>query len=83
MEISLTESMERFVEEQVAAGEYSNVSEYMCELVRADQKRHAKEQLEQVLLSAVNSGDPMDVTADMVEQVRQRLRGRQLSRIVD
>jgi antitoxin ParD1/3/4 len=76
MEISLSESMERFVEEQVAAGEHSSASDYVRALVRADQKRHAKEQLEQVLVSAMNSGDPMDLTEEMVEQVRQRLRGR-------
>jgi hypothetical protein len=48
------------------------VSEYIRELIRADQKRHAKAQLEQVFLSAVNFGDPMEVTPEMVEQVRLR-----------
>ena len=46
------------------------------ELVRADQKRHAKEELEQVLLNAINSGDPINVTPEMVEGVRQRLQAR-------
>jgi antitoxin ParD1/3/4 len=76
MNISLPDPMKQYVEEQVAAGDYSSASEYIRELVRADQKRHAKEQLEQVLLSAINSGDPMEVTPEMVEQVRRRLRER-------
>ena len=80
MEIELSESRARFVEEQVAAGEYDSVSEYIRELVRADQKRQAKQQLEQVLVSTMDSGNPMDVTAGMVEQVRQRLQGRALKR---
>jgi antitoxin ParD1/3/4 len=80
MEIELPESMKRFVEEQVSAGEYDSVSEYIRELIRADQKRHAKAQLEQVLRSAVSSGDPAEVTAEMVEQVRLRLRGRESQR---
>lgn len=43
---------------------------------QASQKRHAKEQLEQILLNAINSADPIDVSPEMVEEVRQRLRAR-------
>jgi len=80
MNISLPDPMKEFVEEQVSAGAYSSASEYVRELVRADQKRHAKEQLEQMLLKAINSGDPMEVTPEMVEEVRQRLRTRAAQR---
>ena len=52
----------------------------MRELVRADQKRRGKEQLEQVLLNAINSGDPIGVTPEMVEKVRQRLHARAAQR---
>jgi len=80
MNISLPDPMKQFVEEQVSAGAYSSASEYVRELVRADQKRHAKEQLEQILLNAINSGDPIDVTPEMVEEVRKRLRARAAQR---
>ena len=80
MNISLPDPMKQFVEEQVSAGAYSSASEYVRELVPADQKRHAKEQLEQILLNAINSGDPIDVTPEMVEEVRQRLRARAAQR---
>jgi antitoxin ParD1/3/4 len=80
MNISLPDPMKQFVEEQVSAGAYSSASEYVRELVRADQKRHAKEQLEQILLNAINSGDPIDVTPEMVEEVRQKLRARAAQR---
>jgi antitoxin ParD1/3/4 len=76
MNISLPDPMKQFVEDQVTAGAYSSASEYVRELVRADQKRHAKEQLEQVLLSAINSGDPIEVTPEMINEVRQRLQAR-------
>ena len=55
--ISLPETMWEFVEEQVGSEGYGSASEYLRDLVRADQKRHAKTQLEQVLLSAMGSGD--------------------------
>jgi antitoxin ParD1/3/4 len=80
MNISLPDPMKQYVEEQVSAGAYSSASEYVRELVRADQKRHAKEQLEQILLNAINSGDPIDVTSEMVEDVREKLRTRAAQR---
>jgi antitoxin ParD1/3/4 len=76
MNISLPEAMQEFVEEQVIAGDYRDASEYIRDLVRADQKRQAKVQLEQVLLSAVGSGDAMELTPEMIEGVRDRLRAR-------
>jgi antitoxin ParD1/3/4 len=80
MNISLPDPMKRFVEEKVSEGGYSSASEYVRELVRADQKRHAKEQLEQILLNAIHSGDPIEVTPAMVEDIRQRIRARSVQR---
>ena len=80
MNISLPDPMKQFVEDQVTAGAYSSASEYVRELVRADQKRHGKEQLEQVLLSAINSGDPIEVTPEMINEVRKRLQDRAAQR---
>jgi antitoxin ParD1/3/4 len=80
MNISLPETMKQFVEEQVVAGDYSSASEYIRELVRADQKRRAKAELEQLLLSSINSGDAIDLTPEMIEDVRHRLRARAAQR---
>ena len=44
MNISLPDPMKQYVEEQVSAGGYSSASEYVRELVRADQKRRAKDE---------------------------------------
>lgn len=75
MEISLPAAMQEFVDTQIAMGGYSSPSEYFRELVRAEQKRQAKEQMEQVLLTALGSAaDPMEVTEEMLEDTRQRLR---------
>jgi antitoxin ParD1/3/4 len=42
MNIALPESLETFVRERVADGGYSSVSEYVGELIRADQKERLK-----------------------------------------
>jgi antitoxin ParD1/3/4 len=74
MEISLPDSMQEFVETQIEIGGYSSASEYFRELVRAEQKRQAKQQLEQVLLSALGSGDPAEVTPELLEEASKRMR---------
>ncbi len=76
MNISLPEPMKQYVDEQVSSGSYSSASEYMREFVRADQQRREKERLEALLLEALNSGEPIDLTPEMIEDVRSRLRAR-------
>jgi antitoxin ParD1/3/4 len=76
MNISLPDPMKQYVEEQVSAGGYSSASEYVRELVRADQKRKDKDQLEQVLIQSLRSGEAIDITPEMLEGVRKRLRSR-------
>lgn len=55
MNISLPDPLKQFVDGQIAQGRYSSVSEYMRELIRADEKRKAEDQLEAKLLEGLNS----------------------------
>lgn len=55
LNISLPDSMRTFVDQQVAQGGYSTASEYIRELVRAEQKRAAQQRLESLLLEGVES----------------------------
>ncbi|BAC88297.1 type II toxin-antitoxin system ParD family antitoxin [Gloeobacter violaceus] len=55
MNISLPEPLKQFVDGQIAQGRYSSASEYVRELIRADEKRKAEEQLEAKLLEGLNS----------------------------
>jgi antitoxin ParD1/3/4 len=55
MNISLPEPLKQFVDAQVSQGRYSSTSEYMRELIRADEKRKAEEQLEAKLLEGLSS----------------------------
>jgi antitoxin ParD1/3/4 len=59
--IFLPDPLKQFVDKQVAAGRYSNASEYVRELIRADEQRKAEEALEASLLEGVNSPEaPFD-----------------------
>ncbi len=79
MNISLPDAMKAFVDGQVNSGGYSSASEYVRELVRAEQKRQAKEALELELLEALK--EPAgEVTPEMIEETHQRLRARAAAR---
>ncbi|BAT53262.1 putative addiction module antidote protein, CopG/Arc/MetJ family [Nostoc sp. NIES-3756] len=74
--ISLPDTMRAYVEEQVAQGGYSSVSEYFCELVRQDKKHRAKEHLETMLIEGLNSRDATEMTTQDWEDIRQAVRER-------
>lgn len=76
MNLSLPDSMRTYVEEQVASGGYSTVSEYFRELVRQDQKRKATERLETLLLEGLDSETATPIAAKDWEDLRQALRER-------
>ena len=71
MNISLPETMKQFIEEQVSAGGYSSVSEYIRALVREEQKRKAQEQLEALLVKGLESGKPTEMTDEEWNEIRR------------
>ena len=73
MNISLPDPMKQYVEEQVIVGDYSSASEYMRKLVRADQKRNAREQLERTLLESLAEGEAQEATPEFWSTLRAEL----------
>ena len=65
MNISLPDPLKQFVDGQIAQGRYSSASEYVRELIRADEKRKAEEQLEAKLLEGLNSAESELTPADL------------------
>lgn len=60
--ISLPSEMREYVQQQVSLGGYSTTSEYLRNLIREDQKRHANERLERLLLDGLESGTSKSLT---------------------
>ena len=54
--ISLPDPLKEYMDERVTEGDYSTLSDYVRVLVREDQKRHAEERLEKLLLEGLESG---------------------------
>jgi antitoxin ParD1/3/4 len=55
MNISLSDPLKQFVDNQVAAGHYSSASEYVGKLISADERRKAEDALEAALLDGLDS----------------------------
>src|ERR1700687_5876871 len=56
MNIALPPAMKTFVQQQVQGAGYSSVSEYVRQLIRADQQRKAREEIDRKLLEALDGG---------------------------
>ena len=57
MNISLPDSLKEFVDGQIAEGHYSSASEYVRDLIRADEQRKARQLLEVALLEGLSSAE--------------------------
>lgn len=76
MNISLPDPMKEYVEEQVSSGGYSSASEFVRELLRSDQKRRAKEALEQTLMAALQEGEAVEATPEWWQGLRDEIKER-------
>jgi antitoxin ParD1/3/4 len=83
MNISLPEPLKQFVDGQISSGRYSSASEYVRELIRADEKRKAADELEALLLAGLQ-GEATEMTSDDWRAIRQealaRVKARQTKR---
>lgn len=80
MNIALPENMKEFVQEQVAKGGYSSVSEYIRQLIRADENEKARTALEAEILHGLKSGDSTPMTDQHWQELRGKVRKRHARR---
>ena len=73
LNISFSESMRTFIEEQIAKGGYSTASEYIRHLIWQEQKQAAQMKLEAMLLEGLDSGEPIEITDEWWENKRTEL----------
>ncbi|MHC5740636.1 MAG: ribbon-helix-helix domain-containing protein [Nostoc sp.] len=71
--ISLPGSMKVFIEQQVAEGGYSSVSEYLQELIVQHQKRKMQEKIEKLLITGLESGETIEVNDEWWQEKRTHL----------
>ena len=76
MNISLPEQMREWVEERVMSEGYGTASEYIRALIREEQRRDAKEQLDRKLIEAIDSGEAVEMTSKDWDHIRSTVRAR-------
>jgi len=76
MNIALPPAMKSFVQEQVTDGGYSSASEYIRRLIREDQQRKAREEIDRKLLEALDSGPATAWTPEDLQELKRRVRER-------
>jgi antitoxin ParD1/3/4 len=80
MNIALPATMKDFVQAQVEGGGFSSVSEYVRQLIRADQERQAREEIDRKLLEALDGDPATPWTAAQLETLKSRVRQRHSKR---
>jgi antitoxin ParD1/3/4 len=73
LDISLPDSLKEFVETQVQSGGYHSASDYVCALIRQDQKSKLEQILSRLLLEGLESGQPLAADAAFWAALRQEL----------
>lgn len=76
MNISLPPPMKKWVEEQVAAGGFETASEFFRQLVREEQQRRVRREIEDNLHAALQSGEATPMTPADWERLRREGRKR-------
>jgi antitoxin ParD1/3/4 len=77
MNVSLPEAMKSFVEERLSSDGYGTISEYIRELIRADQKRREEEKLEALLMQRLQGDSEFEFEIkDVREELAKRLKKR-------
>lgn len=77
MNISLPESLKNFVKERTDNTDYSNPSDYIRALIRADKQKAAEEKLEKALLEGLNSGPAEPIDDAFWDRLRHRASGQE------
>lgn len=73
MNVSLTEPLKRFVDDEVREGGFASTSDYVRELIRERQRRKAEDALRALIAEGLGSGPAEPVTDEFFAKQRQRL----------
>jgi antitoxin ParD1/3/4 len=73
LNISLPEEMKDWVEAHVQRSGYGTTSEYFRQLVRDDQRRQVRDEIDAKLLAALQAGSAEEITPEWWEERRKEL----------
>ena len=73
--VTFTEQQDKWIKAQIAAGEFTNYSEYLRYLVRLDQAKNSKYlTLKAAIQKGIDSGISESTIPDIMKEVEDRMR---------
>jgi len=73
--ITFTEKQDKWIKSRISAGEFTNDSEYLRDLVRRDQLKNAKfSALKAAITEGMESGISDKSVSDIISEVEERMR---------
>ena len=72
LNVDLPESMRQFVHARVSELGFGGASEYVRELIQADQRREAEDRIDSLLIQGLEFGDPIPVKNDYWARRKRR-----------
>lgn len=75
MNISLPDGLKLFVQERSSGSDFSNPSDYIRSLIRADKQRYLEEKLEALLLEGLQSGAAKPVDDAFWQRLETKAKG--------
>lgn len=73
MNISLSDPLKQFVDEEVSEGGYSSTSDYVRDLIRQRQRRKAEDLLRQLIAEGLASGPAKPLEPGHFDRMRREL----------
>jgi antitoxin ParD1/3/4 len=71
--IILSDEIKTVIDAEVREHGFADAADYLTTLVRQDQKRRAKDKLEQYILEGIDSGNYVEMTAETWRELRLNL----------
>jgi antitoxin ParD1/3/4 len=78
LQLSLPDSLKAAAEAQAAAAGYSSVDDYIASLIEADEPLPMTHELETEILRGLDSGPAMEITPELIADVKRRARSASL-----
>ena len=73
LNLSLPQSLQDYIDERIMERGSGAAQDYVVDLIREDQVRHAQQHLETLIDEAIDSGEPFEVTEEYWENKRRQL----------
>ncbi len=76
LNVNMTDDLREFVDGRTEEKGFSTPTEYVRQLIREDRERATQEQLEELLVQGLQSGDPVEMTPEDWSEIRRTARER-------